>query len=314
MICSCSLAVITERGRQVIPPSGSELAHDEEDFLQRHVDSLRADAQKDDTPRGRFRPGSTLLREFSELLAADARQFDAVATLLVDSLAKAMRGAPRARDCVVALLTSGGASEAEHVSLLKLDAEIEAARLEQLENGIRLRVFRDLLPRPGDLQKGLSWPDPRTGISEIIVKDRNFSHTAKYFQNAFGVDASPNALDTERAFVNALADSLSASEVAEALDLITDGGLADEVSSRVQQSFPTFRIEAPELGAGGALPGRIRRLNSRKQRKIFRADGIELRVPVERLSSVYTVEQDGGYETRINTTSPLTPIRGREDA
>ena len=251
MIKICSLAIITKRGLQVVPPSISELAQDEEDFLQRHVDSLRADALKADTPRGRFRPNSTLEGDFSNLMAADACRFEELSSGLVDSLAKTMRGASRARD-VVAVLTAGSSEATEHVSLLKLDAEIEAARLEQIGDGIRLRVFRDLLPRPGDLQKGLSWPDPRI-VSEIIIKDRNFNHTALYFQNAFAVDASPSALDTERAFVNALAEHLPVSDVPEALDLVSEGGLADEMSSRVQQRFPHFRVDAPELGAGGSL-------------------------------------------------------------
>ncbi len=243
-------------------------------------------------------------------MAADACRFEELSSGLVDSLAKTMRGASRARDCVVAVLTAGSSEATEHVSLLKLDAEIEAARLEQIGDGIRLRVFRDLLPRPGDLQKGLSWPDPRTNVSEIIIKDRNFNHTALYFQNAFAVDASPSALDTERAFVNALAEHLPVSDVPEALDLVSEGGLADEMSSRVQQRFPHFRVDAPELGAGGSLAGRIRPLASRTQRKVFRADGIELRVPVERLGDIYTVARDGGYETHVSTSSPLTPVRG----
>lgn len=309
MIFSCSLAVITKRGRNVVPPSVSELAQDEEDFLQRHVNSLRADARKEDTPRGRFRPDSALLEEFHSLLTAGVSQFEEVSSVLVDALARAMMGASNAKDCVVAILTSGSSAEVQHVSLLKLDAEIEAARLEQLRDGIRLRVFRDLLPRPGDLQKGLSWPDPRTGVSDIVVKDRNFGQTALYFQNAFGVDASPSATDTERVFINALADSLPASDVAEAITLIGDGGLADQVSLRVRERFPEFQIEARELGAGGALAGRIRPLSSRVQRKVFRADGMELRVPVDRLADVYTVRSGDRYETRIETASPLTPLR-----
>lgn len=308
MIHLCALAVITERGRNVIAPSVGPLASDEEDFLQRHVNKLRDEATKAQSPRGRFRPGSSLLGELESALSANSATFDAVATGLVDSLAKAMRGVANALDCVVALVIDGPSSGPEHVSLLKLDAEIEAAQLQQAQDGIRLRVFRDLLPRPGELQKGLSWPDPRYPQSTIVIKDRNTGPTAFYFQNAFGIDASPAALDTERAFVNALADSLAPSDAAVALSLVGDGGPADEIVARVRGRYPNFRADAPELGAGGALAGRIRPRDVKIQKKKFSADGIDLHVPLDRLDRVSTRQRDGRFETRIVTSTPLTPV------
>lgn len=308
MIYLCSLAVVTERGRNVIPPSVSSLADDEEDFLQRHVDKLRGEATKEQSPRGRFREGSALLEGLQAALAGDASAFGEVATGFVDSLAKSMLGVANSLDCVVALVTDGSQSGPEHVSLLKLDAEIEAAQLQQAQDGIRLRVFRDLLPRPGELQKGLSWPDPRDPQSTIIIKDRNAGHTALYFQNAFGIDASPAAVDCERALVDSLADSLSPSDAAEALKMVGDGGPADEVVARIRNRYPNFQPTAPELGVGGALAGRIRPRNVKIQKKKFNADGIDLFVPLDRLDRVKTRMQDGHFETRITTSTPLTPV------
>ncbi len=315
MICACSLAVITDRGRDVVPASLSDLERDEADFLQRHIDALRSDALREDSPRGRFRTGSALKDELEAMLEPDCPDWDEIAANLVDSLAKAMRGAPRALDCVVALVTDGREARPEHVSLLKLDAMIEAAQLERVRSGIRLRVFKDLLPRPGELQKGLSWPDPRTNVSEIIIKDRNFGQTALYFQNAFGVDASPTALTTEKAFVNALADSLPSSAVEDALNLVDDGGTADQILARIKEKYPDFHCDSVELGSRGALPGRIRPQSVRTQKKIFRADGIELRVPLERLGRLTTLSRgDGCYETHIVTSTPLTPVKGSENS
>jgi hypothetical protein len=308
MIHLCALAVIMERGRRVIPPSVSPLADDEEDFLQRHVDELRADARKEQSPRGRFREGSRLLEDLQAVLTGTAAETRDIANELVDSLAKAMRGVANALDCVVAVVTDGPESGPEHVSLLKLDAEIEAAQLQQMEEGIRLRVFRDLLPSPGELQKGLSWPDPRAPESTVVIKDRNPGHTAFYFQNAFGVDASPTAVDSERALVDALADNLSAEDAARALDLIGEGGPADEVVTRIRERYPDFRPDAPELGAGGALAGRIRPRNLKIRKKEFHADGIDLYVPLDLLGEVTTVPHDGRFETRITTSTPLTPV------
>jgi hypothetical protein len=311
MIHLCALAVITDRGRNVIAPNVSPLASDEEDFLQRHVDKLRDEATKAQSPRGRFRQGSTLLGDLESVLTGNITTFDAVATGLVDSLAKAMRGVA-ALDCVVALVTDGSPTGPEHVSLLKLDAEIEAAQLQQAQSGIRLRVFRDLLPRPGELQKGLSWPDPRYPQSTIVIKDRNTGPTAFYFQNAFGIDASPAAVDTERAFVNALADSLTPSDAAVALNLVGDGGPADEIVARVRERFPNFQPDAPELGAGGALAGRIRPRDVKIQKKKFSADGIDLYVPLDRLDRVTTSHLGDRFETRVVTSTPLTPASSED--
>jgi hypothetical protein len=310
MIHLCALAVITERGRNVVPPTISPLATDEEDFLQRHVDELRSEAAKEQSPRGRFRQGSTLLQALGSVLDGSDTILETVATGLVESLAKEMLGVPNALDCVVALVTDRPTSGSgpEHVSLLKLDAEIEAAQLQQAQGGIRLRVFRDLLPRPGELQKGLSWPDPRAPESTIIIKDRNPGRTALYFQNAFGIDASPAAVESERAFVNALADSLPPSDAAEALNLVGMGGPADEVVARVRERYPNFQPDAPELGTGGALAGRIRPRNVKVQKIKFYADGIELAVPVDRLDRITTRQQNGQFETRIVTSTPLTPL------
>lgn len=307
MIHLCALAVITGRGRNVVPPSVGTLDDDEEDFLQRHVDNLRGVALKADSPRGRFRHGSTLPRDFKAALTDDRTEFGDVAARLVNSLAASMLGATNALDCVVALVTDGSPSRPEHVSLLKLDAEIEAAQLEQVRDGVRLKVFRDLLPRPGLLQKGISWPDPRTPHSGIIIKDRNRG-TALYFQNAFLIDASPTALETERALIDALADELPIGDVADALALVGDGGPADEVVARVQEHYPNFHPEARELGAGGALAGRIRPRDVKVQKKKFYADGIDLSVPLDRLHQVITDDRGGSFETRISTSTPLTPV------
>jgi hypothetical protein len=308
VIVDCSLGIITDRGRNIIAPKVSDLEQEEADFLQGHIDALRADAQSHDTPRGRFRPGSRLREDFERLLVCDSEQFDEISGGLVDSLAKAMRGTPKAKDCVVAVVTSGSGSSAEFISLLKLDAEIEAAHLERVRDKIRLRVFHDLLPRPGDLQKGLSWPDPRTGVSEVIVKDRNIGHAAYYFQNAFGVDASPNSLDTAKALAGVLAERLAPSDVLEALELVGDGGPAEDVIPRLQDRYPSLELGAGDSSGRGPWAGWVRPRTVRAQRKVFRADGIELRVPLDLLDRVYTVRRGGRYETHIDTSTPMTPL------
>ena len=134
-----------------------------------------------------------------------------------------MKGVGNAPDCVVAFLTTGS-SPADATSLLKLDAEIEAAHLEQTKQGIRLRVFQDLLPQPGELQKGISWPDPRAPQSDVIVLDHVKAGTAAYyFQNAMHIDASARAVDTERALLDAIT-ALPQDQITVAAEAAAEGG------------------------------------------------------------------------------------------
>ncbi|MGZ1489490.1 hypothetical protein [Brevibacterium sediminis] len=306
MIEKCALAVITERGRSVIPPTWSDLDEEEEDFLVRHVERLRKASNAAET-RGRFRPDSTLERDFSDALTAHGDSFVEVAHRLVQQLASAMQGVNSA-SCVVAFVveTPSGGSE-RTVSLLKLDAEIEAAQLDRSGQGVRLRVFKDLLPRPGDIQKGLSWPDPRAPHSTLIVLDAVLQGTAKYFQNAFRIDASPNARNTEMALVDEISE-LPPAQVAAAVAAVGDGGDAEEVVDRVRSVLPSFAVVAPELGAGGAMPGRVRPQFSALAKKSYEADGIEVKVPLSRVEQIRTRRVGTQYETVITTSTPLTPI------
>jgi hypothetical protein len=307
MIHRCALAVITKRGHSVIPPSISALEKDEEDFLHRHIEKLRSAVKATDA-RGRLRPGSTLAADMADALTASDNDFLIFSGRLVDELAKAMKSVGNAPDCVVAVLTEGGQDEANTTSLLKLDAEIEAAQLKQTEQGIRLRVFQDLLPRPGDLQKGISWPDPRSPESEIIVLDHVKAGTAAlYFQSAMRIDASPRAIDTERALLEAISE-LPEAQVAAAVAAASEGGTGERVVERIREHVPSFQPAAAELGAGGALAGPIRPGFSTTAMRTFTADGIELKIRLDRLPRVRTRLVGSEYRTTIVTSTPLTPI------
>jgi hypothetical protein len=306
MIEKCALAVITDRGRNVIPATWSDLDEDEEDFLVRHVERLRKTTNASET-RGRFRPDSTLEQDFTEALTADRSAFVAVAGRLVQQLADAMQGVNSA-SCVVAFVVEaqqGGVNRT--VSLLKLDAEVEAAQLDRTSDGVRLRVFKDLLPRPGDIQKGLSWPDPRAPHSTLVVLDAIVEGTAKYFQNAYRIDASPNARITERALIEELSE-LPPARIAAAVAAVGHGGDAETVIERIRGQVPRFIVTAPELGAGGAMPGMIRPQFATVVKKTYEADEIELKLPLARMSQVQTHQVGTGYETVILTSTPLTPV------
>jgi hypothetical protein len=311
VITRCALGVITERGANVILPALSTLTDDEQDFLGRHVSYVRGLPTNDNTVYCVFRPGSATRAALDLALTGTDDQFLQIATEMVEALAAAMRASPKAKDnCVVALVTStpAGGPSAEYVTFLKLDAKIEAAHLEQAEKGgIRLHVFRDLLPAPGDMQKGVSWPDPREPKSELILHDTNSGEAARYFGNAFSLTISSKAIETERTLVTELVKQLGPARAVEAVALVDEqGGRADAVAATLQATYADFDATARPLGGGGGLAGEIRPHQLGSHKLSFSADGIELRVPVGRMGAVSTHVDGDRFVTTVRTSTPLT--------
>lgn len=303
-ISKCALAVITKRGRDVIPAAWNDLAEDEADFLERHVVELREHVQEGDA-RGKFTSGSTLQGEFEAALTADREAFVEIANRLVDSLATEMRRV-NSSACVLAFIVEEFLDSSQ-VTLLKLDAEIEGARLEQIAGGIRLRVFDDLLPRPGEIQKGLSWPDPRSPESDVVLLDRVAHGSATiYLQHAYGIVASPASKAVEDVLRRDLAQ-LRGDDFERAVEAIGDGGRVTEVVARVRDRVPHFSTMASHAPADGAPEGYVRASFSAAEPIRYEANGIKLLVPPRHRSAVRTRREGTEFVTEIRTSTPLTP-------
>ena len=74
------------------------------------------------------------------------------------------------------------------------------------------------------------------------------------------------------------------------------------------EDYDDFVPTARALGGGGALPGVIRPNHLGLQKITYRADGIELKIPVGLLSSVKSEAQGDGFVTTIRTSAPLFPM------
>lgn len=303
----CALAVIERRGQSVNGPYMSPMDADEEDFLKRHVKKLRSSVDANHA-RGRFRAGSNLEAELQRLLVSDDKEFLEIAEKHASALAVAMEGTGNAKACVLALLVEGPIGGAQVASLLKLDAEIEAAQLDPTPAGVRLRILKELLPRPGDIQKGFSWPDPRAPKSEVIVLDKVVAGSStKYFRDAFGLDVSPKAADTEAALIEEIA-TLPKGLVGPAVAAAENGGDAEDVVDRIRAVAPNFVPQSTALGSDGGLGGRIRPNFSGLAKRSFEANGIELKVPLDELDRVVTRADGPRYVTTIVTDTPLTEV------
>jgi hypothetical protein len=306
MIRKCALAIIAQRGLSVEGPALSPLEPAEEGFLHRHAEELRATIDTSHA-RGRFRAGSFLAADLNRLLVADEAEFLQIAERHASRLASEMEKTGNAKACVLALIVEENEAQDLEVSLLKLDAEIEAAEMRRSGAQLRLHVYQDLLPRPGEIQKGFSWPDPRDR-SDVIVLDKNASGSSTlYFRDAFELDVSPKALDTENALVEELA-MLPAQDREAAVAAANAGGDAEEVVERIQEVVPAFIPSSVQLGGDGSLPGRIRPNFAATARRVFRADGIELKVPITALDRVESRRDGARWITTIITDVPLIDL------
>ena len=261
MIHRCAIGVITGRGKNVIAPTLSELTAGEQDYLSRHDEELRGRHADENAVFCTFKIGSSPRTDLTLAQRGSEDAFLEVAVRMVDALATAMRGTTNAKDCVVALLAGGEPNaKSDHLTFLKLDARIEAAHLKKAQagRGVRLEVFKDLLPAPGEMQKGFSWPDPRHPASDLILHDTNRGDAALYFGNAFSLNISSKALETENALTDELVRQLGPARAREAAALVNDdGGRADRVVAKIRESYPEFTPTERALGGAGALAGLV---------------------------------------------------------
>ncbi|HEU5001170.1 MAG TPA: nucleoid-associated protein [Actinomycetota bacterium] len=262
----------------------AELDGEDESFLARHADHLRSAAQDENNLLSRFQPDSAIPALLEELLAAEDTRFIAICGALAGRLQASMDQSTNPYPGVLAIVTMGEGDNAESVSILKLDAVTEAARMRIARGQVKLSVFRDLLPAPGNLQKGISWPDPRA--SDAIVIDRNPS-AARYFFNPYDLLVSRLPREAERALAAAIIRDVPRRQRAAAMEFSSSlSGPAQEVATQVVARYPNVRIDDPALGGGTAPGGNIRQGKVGTHKVRFRADDITVTLPTSRFDRI----------------------------
>lgn len=285
-----ALGVIQARGRTVVDPGLVTFGPDEADFLARHVGKVRS--VTDTTVRSRFRRGSGMPSLLDSFRTLDDAQFEATAKILQDALVASMATSTNASDCVFAVVhTIDQDGDPGYVTLLKLDAVVEAARMSLKTGKVTLQVLKELLPEPGKLQKAVSWPDTRA-VSDAIVVDKNISH-AKYFQAAFEVEVSPRSLEAEADLTRTIIERVPADRRGDALSMAVNlaGPLDDVLSKLSKYGYPELEEPAREAAERDQPSGIVRTNRVAAKPLIWRADGIEVRVPPTMMSHV-VVEPD----------------------
>lgn len=286
------LAYIEPKVEPVLPSAVAALGTDEADYLERHVSALRDRANDADAQRSRFQPGADVPNLFKKLLSADDDTLVEITGIFATRLSNQMKVATNPNAGVLAIVITGG-GEQTYVSVLKLDATHEAASFKQLAQGkVTITLLRRLLPSPGELQKGISWPDPRP-TSDAVIRDRNIQ-AAQYFLNAFQLEVGAKASDTERDLLAAIT-SLPAAEVPKAFQLAaTKTGPAETVVAELQTEHPSLEAIRPSLQPGPRA-GIVRPNKIAARRIRLVAEGIEILVNPDYAGLVSWIAEGDGY-------------------
>jgi hypothetical protein len=277
-----------------------QLGAAEAEYFARHVAAVRAHNQG--SAIANFAQGSAVPSHIRSLatttLGAD---FVDVSKRLQDLLASTMRGSTNAKDCVFAVLRfSDSSSGVELITILKLDAIIEAAQWKMLANNrMDFKVLTDLLPEPGNLQKGLSWPDPRQD-SEVMTIDRN-SVSAQYFENAFDLLVSPRAKDAESELLQAIADVVPPADVAGAIAAVQSDASLSEILNELAETHPELEPVAAAKRQGSRPSGHVRAGSVRGRPLVWEADGIQVKIPSHLLDRVEKRRSGDGWELVVRT-------------
>ena len=167
---------------------------------------------------------------------------------------------------------------------------------------LTFEVLHQLLPEPGELQKGLSWPDARPD-SDVMMVDRN-AVSAMYFENAFEVAVSLRSVDAERDLVERIVKAVPRDEVSNALQAAASlSGPANRIARQLSQNHGALARVADEIEREPRPPGIIRPRKVSARRVVWRADGVEISVPPDLASSVTIVEDGDVWEIRVRTRS-----------
>lgn len=305
MINRATLIVMNARPDPKLPPTLAVLAADEQAFLTGHIEDMRKRASNPDGQRARFTASSDMLKLLRRAAADDDGKFlnacEAFAIRLRDSMKIASN--PKQGIFVVASVKAPNQTE---VSLLKLDADVEVARWNELTSGgVKLSVLKHCLPGPGSLQKGLSWPDDRDD-SDVVVMDRNRDE-AQYFVTAFHLALAPKAIETEKA-LHAEIVKLPPDQRTRAINAASErAGNVSTIVAAVKEVAPDFNDSREVFGAGGGVAGRIRPNQMPTRTATLAAGDIKVQVPMSKMEAAVSNPVRVGDHWEVTVRFPREP-------
>jgi hypothetical protein len=277
-----------------------------ENFLRAHIDDLLSKAKKNGAmPPAQFTDGEAQ-ELFRNLYRGTEGEFLESAHQLATRLIGRMNGATA--DGLLLALRAETDTDGRVAGLLKLQVVAEnGAVLQRLESGeLQLSAVRDLLEKPGDLQKGAltatSLPD-----GEVYCADNKMPVAARYFPEAFGIRLFAKPSAATRTFFD-IAQRLApglVTPIAESWPTLQPGTVRKvmgELGERIPEVTPELQEEM--IGALEASPRPVIRLDTtRRVKESYKIGGITLDGPIEEMRRKVEVSRKpgGGWQITINS-------------
>jgi hypothetical protein len=148
-------------------------------------------------------------------------------------------------------------------------------------------------------------------VSDAIVVDKNVSH-AKYFQAAFHVAVSPRSLEAEADLTRTIIERVLPERQPDALSkAVTLAGPLDEVLEQLSMNgFPELEESAREAREANQPAGIVRTNKVAAKPLVWRADGIEVRVPPTMMDRVIVEPDPEQQGWRIIVSTRTQPEMG----
>lgn len=297
---------VVRRGHAPSKPALGEGIDGVSPFLVSHMDDLFDGAHRDRAPRTKI-PVDVNRDRFEALRVGPDEDFLAAADELAHSLSKEMSHV-NAKDGVLVCVTYEDSDGARYGAALKLQVVSDhGAVLEKLASGETvLSAIHQVLDRPGELQKGIIVPDPRSA-SAAVVGDKANATEARYFLLAMGVEAEQHAKKALSEVATALLSHVDSAKQGEMLGNLMAADTGPVAQVAVAAAKGLIAPEVVELVVG-ELEGRerpIRLVDTRAPLKTtISAGGIKITLWASDLDRV-TIEpaSDGGWLISLRVDS-----------
>jgi hypothetical protein len=236
---------VVRRGQPAARPRLGKDVVEVSAFLVSHVESLLAGASSGTAPIAELGTGG-VSNHFDVLRDGSEQEFLDAADTLTKSLVSEMSRV-NSKEGVLVCATFEQPGQGRLAAALKLQVVSDhGAVLERLDSGdLALSAVERVLDRPGELQKGLVYPDPRPD-SQAVVGDKANQREARYFLVAMGAVAEEHGKkalgDVAEALLGAVAQA-DGPAVIRQLGSADQGTVGDVVAAATQGLTMTRPVE-----------------------------------------------------------------------
>jgi hypothetical protein len=300
---------VVRRNHPVALPALSADVDEVSGFLVSHVEELLKGADSHAAPITSVLDQARKAR-FEELRTGTNAEFLAAAHSLTTDLVSQM-GRVNSKEGVLVCASFEDADGDTIAAAIKLQVVSDhGAVLEKLASGDTvLSAVERVLDRPGELQKGLVYPDPRPA-SQAVIGDKANQSEARYFLLAMGVEAEEHPKKALGEVASALVEAsptASRDNVIRNLGASDSGGLADVVAAATEG----ISLTRPVTDIVRDLSERERPIRAVDTKTLLKctiqADAIKMRLPASDLERV-TIEPslEGGWIINVRVDSEPT--------